>query len=534
MVQVSPTLWVVVAIPMAGVLWQTLVIRRWVARSTGATDPARPIDSARAAGLAFLSLTAAAFLAHVSRLRSSSDPGMLIDAVVPAAPIGALDTSLVLVLDRLSASAGSVACFVGLACAARLASRPSAERGWAAWSWLEFALASTLVCLLADGVSTLAVGWAMTTVAGAWILASDDARASTAMGGRGALAIAALLVGGAALVAALGEPAQSHFEVLRARLPGTPDSTVSQLPGPSEESAIALSFAPGDDATLVALGPTGSFRAMAEEFASEEQRTVGAAPAMASAEATELGKRSGVWTAVLAWIVGGFLMSRIPFSARSPAPLAAFANGLVGPTVGPILLFRMSFLWPNTPHARPLVAIVAGAALAAVFAHAIGQPRGARLSALANGTPWALTLLAIGLLSQEIAAVAAPVVVLAGSGFALVLPRSPRRGSVVSGVEEWVFIRAPDHFARFCARMDRWVVGAWIAAAGALARAAAWSVAAGEEALARRVSNRAASCAVRVAHDIEPVVGASFGLVVWMALALLAGVALAHALWFGS
>jgi hypothetical protein len=82
--------------------------------------------------------------------------------------------------------------------------------------------------------------------------------------------------------------------------------------------------------------------------------------------------------------------------------------------------------------------------------------------------------------------------------------------------------------------MDRWVVGAWIAAAGALARAAAWSVAAGEEALARRVSNRAASCAVRVAHDIEPVVGASFGLVVWMALALLAGVALAHALWFGS
>ncbi len=100
----------------------------------------------------------------------------------------------------------------------------------------------------------------------------------------------------------------------------------------------------------------------------------------------------------------------------------------------------------------------------------------------------------------------------------------------MSRIEEWPFVEGSEHIGRFFARVDRWVVGAWVAAAIAVAKAAAWVIAAGEETALRHVGNETASCAVRCAHDVEPLVGAPLGRIVWAALGLLAIAVLAHAI----
>jgi hypothetical protein len=399
------------------------------------------------------------------------------------------------------------------------------------------------------------------------------------------MAIGALLVGGSALFAGLGEEARSHLEAVLAHDANAPDPAGSHEPdgsdepsatitltspagslvlideattpslrapfvrapiglgrhvihvrtGPgADEAAIGVSFAAGDDVTLVTMGPTGSFHAMAEQLAIRHERGRRASASATGAEATGQRTWPAALTAMLAWLAGASLMCRMPFSTRSPAPLAAFANGLMGPAIGPTLLARTSFLWPLAPSAKPLIAAVGGAALAAVVARAFRRPRAMRLAALAGGAPSAVTLLAIGSLSTGGTAVAVPAVVLVGSIVALWLPRSPTRGTAVSRLEERVFIEAPVYFGRFCARMDRWVVGAWIAAAAATARALAWTLAAGEEAFVRRASDEAASQAVRLAREVEPLIGVPLGRLVWVALGVLAAAVLGHALWFGS
>jgi hypothetical protein len=585
LVHVSRTLWIVIAIPMAGALWQFAVARHWTRGASGLPAASRAIDSARVAGLVVVSLTAAAFLAHVVQLRGSVDPEMLLDAVVATSPVGLIDTSLVLELDRLSASFGAVACLVGLAAAARLASRPSPERGWAAWAWLEFALASTLVSLLADGVWTLAIGWAMTIVAGAWLLASDDARASVAVGGRGALALGALLVGGAVVFSSLGSDARPRFEAVRVHSAEASAETESQaqeggdtpsgtltLTSPAGaqvlvddagtpslrapfvrawvaagsrvlrirtgsgtgEFTLAVSFAPGDNVTLVALGPTLSFHAMMDELTLRDARGANASRAALARGWIGAHKCQAAWAAMLACIVGALLMCRVPTAARSPAPLAAFATGVMGPTVSLYLLARMSFLSSLAPGAGLLIAAVGGVALATVVVLACVRPPGALLAGLSSGASSALALLALGTLRPDGAVIAVPLIVLAGSGVALFARRSLSRATAVSRVEDWPFVEASEHFGRFCARMDRWVIGSWVSAVTATARAMAWTVAKGEEAVARHVGEGAANCAVRCARDVEPLVGAPLGRVVWTALGLLAAAMLVHALWLRS
>jgi len=596
-VRVSRTLWMVVAIPMIGVLWHAFVARSWIRGcSWGGPTTARAIDSARLAGLVAVSLTAAAFLAHVAQLRGSGTSGRLIEGVVAAAPIGLLDTSLVLALDRLSATWGTVVCVVGLAAAARLASRPAAQRGWAAWAWLEFALGCTLVSLLADGVWTIAIGWATTTIACAWLLASDDGRASVAMGGRGALALGALLIGGAIVFSSLDCEPRSRFVAERVGWPeassepeshtqldeggasrpssGSPEAgdaptgtvTLASPPGAqvlvddadspalrapfvravvaaghhvlhirtglgAEDCVVAVDVAPGDDVTLVARGPTLSFHAMASEFALGDGHGAKAPRSILAAGLRGAESIPAAWAAMVAWIVGASLMGCVPMAARSPAPLSAFASGLIGPTVGPYLLARASFLRAFAPSSGPLMAAVGGIALTTVLVRSRARPAGAGLAVLSSGAPAALALLALGALPPDYAVPALPLLVLAGSGVALFTARRPPRGTAALRIEEWPFVDASEHLGRFCVRVDRWVVGAWIAAASAVARTVAWGIAAGEETVARRVGDSAASCAVRCADDVEPMVGAPLERVVWAALGLLAAAALAHALW---
>jgi hypothetical protein len=584
-VHASRTLWIVVAIPMAGVVWQFVVARLSMRGSSGQTAASRAIDSARVAGLAAVSLTAAGFLAHVAQLRGAVDLGMLLDAVVVASPVGLLDTSLVLELDRLSATFGAVTCLVGLAAAARLASRPSPERGWAAWAWLQFALASTLVCLLADGVWTLAIGWAMTTVAAAWILASDDARASVAVGGRGALAVGALLVGGAVVFSSLGADGRPRFEAegvqsaepsaeteSQAQEGTDPPSVTLTLTSPAGaqvliddaaapplrapfvrakvaagtrvlhirtnpgdgEFALSVSFAPGDSVKLVEIGPTLSFHAMMDELALRGPHGANASRAALARGLNGAQNCSAASAAMLAWIIGAFLMCCVPTAARSPAPLAAFASGLMGPTAGSYLLARVSFLSPLALRAGFLMAALGGVALMTVVVLACMRPAGALWPDLASRAPSALALLALGTLPPGVAVVAVPSIVLAGSAAALFAPRGLSRATAVSRVVDWPFAEASEHFGRFCARMDRWVVGSWVSAAASTARAVALTVAQGEETVGRHVGDSAANCAVRCARDVEPLVGTPLGRVVWTALGLVAAAVLVHALWFGS
>ncbi len=375
----SRTLWLVVAIPILGALFQGFVVRRWIrgssACATGEAESgrkARPssigaIDSARVAGLATIALTTAAFMAHVVQLRGTAGAGLVLDAVVSAAPGSVIDTSLVLALDRLSASLGAVACVVALASAAQLASRPSPQRGWAAWAWLDIALASTLMVLLADGVCALAIGWAMATVVGAWILASDDARASVAMGGRGALAIGALIVGGGIVYLGLEGDGRLQYVAVHAdsgdagatSAPGAMDPgaspmgalTMTSPPGAEvlvdrglepglrvpfvrapvasgrrvlhvhgspgmADAVIELTFAPGDHFELIAVGPTLSFHAMASELALRDP--LGAPPAALGGDCCERRPSRKPSRRCSLGLLERPSMCCFPFVARSP------------------------------------------------------------------------------------------------------------------------------------------------------------------------------------------------------------------------
>jgi hypothetical protein len=202
---VSRTLWLVVAWPIVGFVWQALVGRRRLAGALGPDATKRALASVRNAGLCCVALATVSTLAHAAVLaRASETASALYEPVARGARFGQLDAEIDLLFDPLSATYCAFACLVALGVAVFVATGPAAGRGWCSWAWLQLSLAAALVAFVADGFVGTAVGWSMAGAAAAWLAGWNDARAGTVAAMRSAIAIAAMLVGAVLLFWGLG------------------------------------------------------------------------------------------------------------------------------------------------------------------------------------------------------------------------------------------------------------------------------------------------------------------------------------------
>ena len=189
----SRTLWLIVAPPVLGFVWQ---IARGLARRGPPPGRAGSDPWARRIGVGSVVLASGATLGHALRLaRSAGDIDALMQGGVGGLVVGPLDTAFRIRFDALTGSACGVACVAAVAAAAFLGRRPSAERPGRVWAWMQLALAGGLLSFLADGLVTTLLGWAAAGAAAAWLAGWTDARPGAVRATRVALAIVGLLVG---------------------------------------------------------------------------------------------------------------------------------------------------------------------------------------------------------------------------------------------------------------------------------------------------------------------------------------------------
>jgi hypothetical protein len=201
----SRTLWLVVAWPIAGLAWQLLIARRSVERARGQAAMKGALASARNAGIACVALATVSTLAHAVVLsRAPEGARALFQHVARGARFGQFDGEIDFLFDRLSATFCALACLVALGASAFVTMGPPPSRGWRAWAWLQLSLAGALLAFIADGFVGTAMGWAMAGAASAWLAGWSDARAGVVAAMRGAVAIAAMLVGAVLLFWGLG------------------------------------------------------------------------------------------------------------------------------------------------------------------------------------------------------------------------------------------------------------------------------------------------------------------------------------------
>ncbi len=189
----SRTLWLIVAPPILGFVWQ---IARGLAPRGPWAGRAASDRWARRIGVGSVVLASGATLGHALRfVRSAGDVDALVQGGLGGAVVGPLDAAFGLRFDPLSGGACAVACAAAIATAALLGRRPSAQQRGLSWAWLELALAGGLLSFLADGVATMLLGWAACGAASAWLAGWADARRGEVRATRSALAIVALLMG---------------------------------------------------------------------------------------------------------------------------------------------------------------------------------------------------------------------------------------------------------------------------------------------------------------------------------------------------
>jgi hypothetical protein len=201
----SGTLWLVVAWPFAGLLWQVLVVRRQTERARNLGEARRALLSARNAGLCCTALAFASTVAHIVVLvRAPEGAGALFQSLGRGARFGQLDAQIDLLFDPLAAAFCATACMVALAAAALVAARPSSGGGWKSWAWLHLSSGGALVAFAGDGFVGTAVGWSMVGAAGAWLAGWNDVWAGVVAAMRSAVALGAMLVGAVLLFWSLG------------------------------------------------------------------------------------------------------------------------------------------------------------------------------------------------------------------------------------------------------------------------------------------------------------------------------------------
>jgi hypothetical protein len=580
----SRTLWLVVAWPIVGLLWQLAVARRRIGRAGDAGAVLRELASARVAGLGCIALAATATLGHALLLaRLPAGTRALFEPLVRGARFGDVDAGVVLLLDARALAACALVCVVTLGAAAVLATRPAPERGWRPWAWLQLALVGALVSFLADGFLTVAIGWALASAAGAWLAGWHDARVGVVVGTRGAAALAAMLFGSALLFWGLGGSwdddgytPETHPRVVAAHvgagaaeasltmtsLAGASvfldDARTSSLhapfvrvplaagphalrihPGDGADDALLphVEVAPGEEIALVPLGPTLSFHTMADELALRDR---GGAPVVRHVVEEHLGPGgfAVVAGALLSLLAAAGAMSAWSPPVSAPRTLVAVAAGGTTSALGPFLLVRLAFLFPSAQHTGTVVTSVGAATLLAVMWNALGYAGLRRWLVFAAGGPAGLTCVALGL-GDVIAALG--VMVASGALTAVGYLVAARKGEDDEAIDEatrgslddTLLARVPARLGELLASMERWVVGSVASAVAGTARIAAWTVARADDHLVSAPADVVASGVERAARRVEPWVGVSLSRVAWAVLAVGAAAALLHAVWPG-
>jgi hypothetical protein len=572
-VVVSPTLWLVFTWPLVGLVWQLTVARTRIAGSGDAGAVLRELASSRVAGLGGIALGATATLGHALLLAGL--PAGARALVQPVARVDDLDAGFELLLDVPGLVACGLACVVTLAAAGVLATRPPAERGWRPWAWLQLAMAGALVSFLGAGFLTVALGWTLASVAGAWLAGWHDAGAVTVVATRAAAALAALLVAAALLFWGLGgswdddgytpDP-QPRFAAVHAgggsanasltmtREAGAvvflDDARTSSLrapfvraplaagahairvhPGDGADDAVLarVDVAQGEEIALVPLGPTLSFGTLADELGLHDGRGV---PVMrgSAEDPSGPGGFAVVATAVLALLGAAAAMSAWSLPIAAPPTLVGAAAGATTSALGPFLLIRLAFLFPLAPRCGMVVTSVGVATVVTVVWQALRFEDGRRWLVFAAGSPAGLTLVAVG---RGDAAIALGVMVVSGLASAAAFLRVAEAitPATEASLDDGLLVRVPAALGELVLSMERWVLGAVASALGAAARIAAWTLARLDDRVVSRPADAMAGRLERAAWRAEPWVGAPLARVVWALLAVAALGVLVHAAW---
>ena len=580
----SRTLWLVVAWPLVGLLWQLAVARRRIGRAREAGAVLRELASARLAGLGCIALAVTAMLGHALLLaRLPAGSRALFEPVARGARFGDVDAGVVLLLDTRALAACGLACAVTLGAAVVLARRPAPERGWRPWAWLQLALVAALVSFLADGFLTVAIGWALASAAGAWLAGWHDARVGVVVGTRGAAALAAMLFGSAMLFWGLGGSwdddgytPETHPRVVAAHVgAGTgeasltmtslagatvflDDARTSSLRAPFVRAPLAagthalrihpgdgaddaalprVEAGPGEELALVPLGPTLSFHTMADELALRDHA---GAPVVRHAVEEHLGPGgfAVVAAALLSLLAAAGAMSAWSPPVAAPRVLVASAAGGTTSALGPFLLVRLAFLFPSAQHTGTVITAVGAATLLGVMWNALGHTGLRRWLVFAAGAPAGLTCVALGL--QDVTA-ALGVMVVSGLVTAGVYLGVARKGEDEAAIDEAtrgslddaVLAGIPARLGELLASMERWVVGSVLSAVAGMARIAAWTVAHADDHLVSAPADAVATHVEHAARTVEPWLGVSLSRVAWALLAVGALAVLVHAAWPG-
>lgn len=435
------TLWLLVAAPLAGFLWHLV---------TGLFAQARARKAPRGdvAGMAAIGACAGSAAVHVVALAREAPGAFFAESLTSGAHAGRFDAPLGLALDPLAAAAIALTCLVVFVAAVVLVAAPpnagDADDAWRSWAWLELALAGALLSFAADDPATLACGFSLAAIAGAWLAGWTNTDAAVRAGTRSAAGLLAFLLATAML--AWGLRGTWHGDEFIAG----PD-----VPG-------RIHFARGMLASPAAL-------------------------AALQDDPSPWGPRLVPVTLTL-WLLAAWLMSGAPLRTPAPAPLVAASYGATTAWLGPFLLARGAALFAIAPKVHVLVACVGGAMAISSSAQALGRtkahPAGA-WAPFAAASPAVLAWIALGTSDGLDTMTAASGAVIGGAlasaslllfaiwpGGSLV-PADPEATSPRSAVGSWLE-QGSRQLASLLLSYERWVIEATGRGLLLLVAAASW------------------------------------------------------------
>jgi NADH-quinone oxidoreductase subunit L len=465
------------------------------------------------------------------------------------------------------------------------------EHAWQTWAWLQLSLAGALLSFLADGFIGTAMGWTMAGAAVSWLAGwhEPSSRAAVIHAVRGVAATSAMLLGTALLFWGLGgawdgddyvPDLEPRFTPVRAGAPSAAEAaqsapgsgwlTLTSVPGalvflgdsrtplarapfvavpvPSGPQTVRVrrpdmaadevlgrvTFSGGEEIVLVPVGPTLSFRAIADQL-------VVRTPEGDLVARRDIEGRAGpggaavVAASMLAFLVAAWGTSGASSPPGAPRALAALTCTATTAMLGPYLLARLSFLFALTPYTWAAVESIGAASLLAAAWYAPGFSGLSRLLAFVGVAPAALTWLALGAAGVMAATYTAIVAGLATAAVYLAAALTPAPAgpdpAPRESIADLLLVRAPERLADWLMGMDRWVVGAVAAALGGAVRVFAWALAALDEHVVAAPANAIAARLVRAERSVEPIVGAPLGRLVWALLGAAGWVGLAYAFW---
>jgi hypothetical protein len=356
---------------------------------------------------------------------------------------------------------------------------------------LELALVASLISFLSGGFVTMLLGWLLATGAGAWLAGWSDPTRGAVRATRGALGMAALLLGASLLLRALD--GASHVDTF-----------------------ASIGSSSGD--------PTLSFRELAASFTGPSIDERGGAG------------EDGVGLAFAAFAVAALAMSASTPPAGAPLGLAAVASGATSSALGPFLRLRLNFLLPIVSRGNAVIAAVGVILVAMAARRALNAPTGAlRWIALVCGAPAGLTCISLGTDGPSGALL---VLVCSGLVAALLAITAVRRGFSSShwpagraSVDDALLRDAPERAGALLMAFEHWVVDAVAGAAGVLLYASAWALNHFDGLVLAVPADGLATRVVRLGRRVEPILGGSLARIFWMIVGLVALAVLGHALW---